>query len=280
MEQPRPSSDQSFIASDLDLGRSSFWWTQDNLLPPSLQNRPDILHEMETSSSSKRGGKSTVSKDIYVLYQDYSQTTINASFDAADPSHVTLEQSHERPPMPPRKDQLEASFEQFGSRIASAAASAEKSGSTIGDGSPHGFVMELLRPLNCLQPVGNRAYGALVYTNLANASVQQHDEIRAGDIVLFRTAKFSGHKGNLHQKYSQDVGKPGSDHVAIVMDWDGSKKKIRCWEQVSREEAGKGPSGKKKSKVKEEGYRVGDLARGEVRVYRAMGRNWVGWDKN
>lgn len=107
----------------------------------------------------------------------------------------------------------------------------------------------------------------------------QNDEIRAGDIVTFRTAKFQGHKGNLHQKYSVDVGKPGLDHVAVVMDWDGTKKKIRAWEQVSKEDGGK-IGAKKKSKVKEEGYRMGDLARGEVRVWRVMGRGWVGWDKN
>ena len=214
-----------------------------------------------------------VSKDIYVLYQDYSQTTINATFDASDPSHVTLEQTHERPPPAPRKDQLEGSSEQFGARIAAAASSAATSGITVGDGSPQGLIHELLRPLaGALKPVGTRAYGALVYANLANASTQQFDEIRPGDVITFRNAKFSGHKGGLHSKYSQDVGKP--DHVAVVIDWDGTKKKIRAWEQVSREEKGK------KAKVKEESFKVGDLKSGEVRVWRVMGRSWVGWDKN
>ena len=214
-----------------------------------------------------------MSKDIYVLYQDYSQTSINATFDAADPSHVTLEQTHERPPPTPRKDKLENASEQFGARIAAAASSAGNSGSTVGDGSPHGLVFELLRPLQgALKPVGTRAYGALVYANLANASTQQFDEIRAGDIVTFRNAKFSGHTGTMRKKYSVDIGKP--DHVAVVIDWDGTKKKIRAWEQVSREERGK------KAKVKEESFKVGDLMSGEVRVWRVMGRTWVGWDKS
>lgn len=245
------------------------WWTQNNVPPPPLQGRPDVLYEMETTSSTKRGGKTTISKDVYVLYMDYSQTTINASFDASDPSHVTLEQNHERPPPPPRRDQLEHSSTQYGAQIARVASGLV--GTTVGDGSARAFVLELLKPHStALLPIGTRAYGALVYANLGNASTQQFDEIRPGDIVTFRNAKFSGHKGGLHAKYSVDVGKP--EHVAVVIDWDGTKKKIRAWEQGRDLEKGK------KAKVREESFKVGDLKSGEVMVWRVMPRTWVGWD--
>jgi myosin tail region-interacting protein MTI1 len=262
-------SEQGFIASDLDLGKNSHWWTQNNLPPPSLQGRPDILFEMETNSSTKRGGKMNISKDVYVLYMDYSQTTINANYDANDPSHVTLEQNHERPPPAPRRDQLESASEQYGKQMARVANGL--AGTTVGDGSARAFVLELLKPhTSALLPIGTRAYGALVYANLGNASTQQFDEIRAGDIVTFRNAKFSGHKGSLHQKYSFDVGKP--EHVAVVIDWDGTKKKIRAWEQGRETEKGK------KAKVRDESFKVGDLKSGEVMVWRVMPRTWVGWD--
>ncbi|KIY00578.1 uncharacterized protein Z520_03241 [Fonsecaea multimorphosa CBS 102226] len=269
MDHSRGSTEQGYIAQDIDLGKGSMWWTQDNLPPPSLQGRPDILYEMETASSSKRGGRTTISKDIYVLYIDYSQTTINVSYDAADPTHVTLEQNHGRPPPAPRRDQLENASMQYGNQIARVASGL--SGTTVGDGSARGFVLELLKPHpTALLPVGTRAYGALVYSNLGNASTQQFDEIRPGDIVTFRNAKFSGHKGGLHQKYSVDVGKP--EHVAVVIDWDGTKKKIRAWEQGRDLEKGKKP------KVKEESFKVGDLKSGEVMVWRIMPRTWVNWD--
>ncbi|EXJ90544.1 hypothetical protein A1O1_03647 [Capronia coronata CBS 617.96] len=269
VDQSRASIEQGFIAHDIDLGRDSMWWAQENIPPPSLQGRSDILYEMETTSSSKRGGRTTISRDIYVLYMDYSQTTINASFDAADPSHATLEQNHERPPQPPRRDQLEAASSQYGAQIARAAGA--RLGATVGDGSPRSLVLELLRPHpTALLPVGTRAYGALVYANLGNASTQQYDEIRPGDIVTFRNARFSGHKGGLHAKYSVDVGKP--EHVAVVIDWDGTKKKIRAWEQGRDLEKGK------RSKVREESFKVGDLRSGEVMVWRVMPRTWVGWD--
>lgn len=270
----RPSADYGFIASDLDIDLSSPWWTQENTAPPSLAARNDVLYEIESSTNTKRGGKTTVTRDIYILYMDYSQTTLNVSFDPTEPMNPTITQSHQRPPPPPRQDQLESSSHSFGNKIATAASQA--AGSTVADGTSYGFVMALVQPYsnNALMPVGTRAFGAPVYANLANASTQQFDEIRAGDIITFRNAKFAGHKGAMHQKYSMDVGQPGRDHVAVVIDWDGTKKKIRAWEQGREEKKGS------KSKVKEESFRVGDLKSGEVRVWRVMGRGWVGWDKS
>ena len=264
-EVPRPSTDHGFIAADVDLVQGSMWWTQENNPPPSLRNRNDVLWEIESSTTQKRGGRASVSRDVYVLYQDYSQTTINATFDASEPSHVAFEQNHERPPNPPRKDQLENAWETFGVQIAKGAEKAL--GSTIGEGTAQEFVLSLIRPMApALLPVGTRAYGALVYANLANASTQQFDEIRAGDIMSFRNAKFAGHKGGLHQKYSQDV----PQHVAVVIDWDGTKKKIRVWEQGHQEKG-------KRAKVRDESYRVLDLKSGEVRIFRVMPRSYVNW---
>jgi len=245
------------------------------LLPPSVANRSDILYEIEENASATRAGRTAISKDIFVIYNDYSRTHINATFDKEDPSQVALEQTHERPPSTPRKDQLEVSSERFGAPIASAASNFGHQGAMVGDGSAQGFIYELLRPFpNALPPIGTRAYGALVYANLANASTQQYDEIRAGDIISFRNAKFSGHKGGFNAKYSLEAGKP--DHVAVVVDWDGTKKKVRAWEQRSEDDRKE----KKKAKVREESYRMGDLKSGEVRVWRIMGRDYVGWDKS
>lgn len=264
MDVSRPSIDQGYIAADVDFAESTLWWTQPNTLPPSLQNRKDILFEIEESTSTKRGGKTVVSKDVYVLFIDYSQTVIAVQFDAKNPADALLEQRHEPSPISPRQDQLEQAHNQIGTRIAESVTSFQNS--TVGDGTPLGLVQHLLGPINdALLPVGNRAYGALVYSNLANASVSQNDEIRAGDIVSFRNARFQGHRGTMHQKYSSEVGKP--DHVGIVVDWDGTKKKIRAWEQ-----------GRESKKVKMESFKLNDMRSGECKVWRVMPRSWVGWE--
>jgi hypothetical protein len=155
--------------------------------------------------------------------------------------------------------------QKYGARISEAAAT--KKDHVVGNGSPNALVLDLLNPFtDALKPVGNRAYGALVYANLANASVQQFDEIRPGDIITLRNAKLQGKHGAMHKSYAMDVGM-GSTHVAVVVDWDGTKKKVRAWEQ-----------GREKQKCRMESFRLGDLRSGEVRVWRVVGREWVGWD--
>ena len=256
--------ESGFVANDIDLASQTGWWLQPNSLPPQLQGRKDIFFESEDSQSSKRGGKTTITRDIYVLFQDYSQTVITVRFDPQDSTDVHLEQRHEAPPRTLRQDQLEQSYERFGRTISEGATS--KKDTVVGDGTPQALVLELLKPLkDALLPVGTRAYGALVYSNLANASTTQNDEIRPGDIISIRNAKFQGKHGPMHAKYSMEVGKP--DHVAVVAEWDGTKKKVRAWEQ-----------GRENKKVKQESYKLDDLRSGEVKIWRVMPRSWVGWE--
>ncbi|KAF2877315.1 hypothetical protein BDV95DRAFT_601725 [Massariosphaeria phaeospora] len=259
MDQSRPSASQDFIATDVDLGASSHWWTQPNMPPPALQKRKDVLLHLDEERSGN-----FVEKTVYVLHMDYSQTVVTARFDASNVSDVELEQRQEPPPARLRQDQLENAHEEYGRRIAKDVEG--KQNTVVGDGTPHGLILELLRPYSgALHPVSTRSFGALVYANLANASTQQYDEIRPGDVISFRNAKFQGKHGSLHAKYAVDVGKP--DHVGVVVEWDGSKKKVRVWEQ-----------GRESKKVKPESFRMGDLRSGEVRVWRVMGRAWVGWN--
>ncbi|KAK0643320.1 hypothetical protein B0T16DRAFT_332399 [Cercophora newfieldiana] len=259
----RPSMESGFVANEIDLATQSGWWLQPNSLPPQLQGRKDIFFESEESSAANRG-KTTITRDIYVLFQDYSQTVITVRFDPQDASDVNIEQRHEAPPRALRQDQLEQSYERFGRAIGEAVVS--KKDTVVGDGTPQALVYELLRPFkDALLPVGSRAYGALVYSNLANASTTQNDEIRAGDIISIRNAKFQGKHGAMHAKYSMEVGKP--DHVAVVAEWDGTKKKVRAWEQ-----------GRESKKVKLESFKLDDLRSGEVKIWRVMPRSWIGWE--
>lgn len=263
MDQSRPVAEH--VARDVDLSENTGWWKAPNMPPPVFQNRTrDLYFEVEENTAARRGGRTTITKDIYVLFHDYSQTVITVRYDPADPSSsAQLEQRHEPPPPQPRQDQLESWQAQFGTKIYAGAKARE--GTVVGDGEAFSFIRELfgLAP-GILLPAGGRCYGALVYANLANASTQQFDEIRPGDVVTFRNAKFQGHRGGLHQKYTSEVGRP--DHVGIVSEWDGTKKKLKVWEQ-----------GRDGRKVKEAGFRVGDLRSGEVKVWRGVGRGWVGW---
>lgn len=271
MDQARPSGEHDQIASDLSLSEDTPWWTVGQPLPPVLQARNgiDILSECEESTTSKRGGRTTVSKDIYVLFIDYSQTIITARYDSKEPLDVQLEQKHLPPPPKLRQDQLEAYWQRFGRSIGEKANAVghSKKDNVVADGSSPGFVSEIIKSQggDVLQPVGTRAYGSLIYANLANASTMQFDEIRPGDVVTLRNARFEGTHGAMKHKYKQEYG---SSHVAIVEEWDGTKRAIRAWEQ-GREKKDKG--------VRSEKFRLGDLRSGEVKVWRVVGRDWVEW---
>jgi len=256
--------ESGYVAEEVDLAEHTNWWLQPKGIPPVFQGRKDVFFESDESTSSTQGGMTEVTKEIYVLFQDYSQTIITARFDPQNPADTQLDQRHEPPPRSLRQDQLEQAYERYGQQIANAVPS--KKDTVVGDGTPQGLVFELLKPFNdVLQPVGTRAYGALVYANIANASTQMHDEIRPGDVITIRNAKFQGKHGPMHAKYSMEVGKP--DHVGIVAEWDGVKKKVRAWEQ-----------GRESKKVKQESFRLDDLRSGEVKIWRIMPRSWVGWD--
>ncbi|RDA91026.1 hypothetical protein CP533_2549 [Ophiocordyceps camponoti-saundersi (nom. inval.)] len=266
----RPSVDmnrnptEGFIASDLDLAAHSGWWRQPMAVPPALQGRRDVLYESDESATTNQGSKTVVTRAIYVLFQDYSQTVVTARFDPYRTSDgVELEQHHEGPPRALRQDQMEEFHERYGVKLLAAAAAAKDT--VVGDGTAQGLVTELLRPhRDALAPVGTRSYGALVYANMANASTQQHDVIRPGDIMSTRNARFQGKHGPMHAKYTMDVGKP--DHVAVVAEWDGTKKKVKAWEQ-----------GRESKKVKLESFKLDDLRSGEVKIWRVVPRSWVGW---
>lgn len=262
----RSSIEGGMIARDIDPELSTEWWTRPDGVPNAIaNNRRDLIYEVEDSTTPKRGGRTLVVRDIYIVYHDYSQTVLTARYEQHDPVNtLSIEQEHTPAPSL-RQDQLEDFYRKFGPIVLDTAQKL----STQSFSSPEEFVPAVLKQVpGVLPPVGTRAFGAPIYTNLANASVRQFDEIRPGDIVAFRNAKFQGHKGGLHQKYSAEAGRGDTIHVGIVYEWDGTKKKVRVYEQHQE----------KTTKVKQEGYRLNDLKSGEVKAFRVVGRNYVGWD--
>ncbi|KAI0489771.1 hypothetical protein F4859DRAFT_166272 [Xylaria cf. heliscus] len=255
------SLETGYMANEIDLASHTEWWLSPLGVPPVFQGRKDIYTESNELQSTE-DGRNFVTKQVLILFQDYSQTIITIRFDPKDSSQTEVDQRHEPPPRAPRQDELEEAYERIGRRLAHSVAS--KKDSVVGDGTPQALIHELLGPVQeALLPVGTRAYGALVYANLANAATQLNDEIRPGDIISIRNAKFQGKHGPMHAKYTMEVGKP--DHVAIVAEWDGTKKKVRAWEQ-----------GRENKKVKQESFKLEDLRSGEVKIWRVMPRTWVG----
>ncbi|KTW29639.1 uncharacterized protein T551_02255 [Pneumocystis jirovecii RU7] len=259
-----PFNQVEYIAHNIDLEKNTLWWTLPDALPSVFQNRKDILLKFFESSHLLKDGNTITTKEIRILFHDYSETHILAIFNKKNPENVNLKQIHRPSPIKPNQNQLEIAYEKFGTQVANLAS--QHFGITVGDGTPFAFIQNIISNIpHALPSTGVRAYGALIYQNRANASIDQRDEIKTGDIISFRNAKFQGHKGSLHTKYSSEVGKP--DHVAIIMEWDGTKRKIRVWEQ-----------GRNSKKVVQSSFKLSDLKSGEICVWRVMSKSWVNWD--
>ena len=238
------------------------WWLDPVSPPFAFRNRKDLTYEVEDSASTRRGGHTSVTREVYVIFSDYSQTIITAQYDRDEPSRATISQRHLPPPTPPSKADLESRHEQIGHQVVALAQA--RLGASVGDGSSLAFIQEIFSKLeNCLPSAGARSHGALIYSNFGNSSTQQFDEIRPGDVVAFRNATFQAH-GGLRGKVITEVGKP--DHVAVIHEWNGSKKKLKVLEQ--RQET---------RRVAHNSYKIGDLKSGEVHIFRPMPRSWVDW---
>lgn len=254
---------ENYAARDVDLSGSTDWFNGTNTPPPGLANRSDLLWEMDENTKTQRG-KTVVTKEIYVLYHDLSQSVISGTLGAGEQRPV-FKQEHQAPPPLPSRDDLERAHARFGSRLLSAAKSKENT--SVGSGDAAALIAECTRSLDgALGPIGTRSFGVAIYTNIGNASVNSIDEILPGDVLHFRNAKLQGHKGAMKSKYAVEVGKP--DHCGVVVEWDGTKKKVKVLEQVPH---GKG------AKVTANSYKLNDLKSGEIKVFRVIGRDYVGW---
>ncbi|KAK9461917.1 uncharacterized protein V1516DRAFT_673308 [Lipomyces oligophaga] len=282
----RPVLDMTYLAKDLDITENQWWANGSESVPSSLQRQMqagEVYYEVDEQVHS-RGGKGLIRRTIYVLYPDYSQTELQVTFSREHPSRSTISgQLHIPPPGLLRRDALESEYNRFGRRVAQVAGELAGRGGIPSSGPGQnesavssGFVRACIDRGSdglALPAVGILSYGATVYSNVGNTMVNAYDEIRIGDVIRFHGAKFQGHKGSLHQKYSVEVGKNGEHVAGVVTEWDGAKKKIRAFFQIpSNPNTGK-PSG-----VKSESFRFGDLKSGEVVVYRVVGREFVNWN--
>jgi myosin tail region-interacting protein MTI1 len=266
--EPRTSVDRTLgdplymAMRDENFQEGSNWWLEPNSPPPIYDKRDDLVVEVEDSRAARRGGRSTMTREVYVLFTDYSQKMITVQYDLDDSLHPTFSQRNKPPPPDPSKTELENWHRQLGPQILSSAES--RLGENIGDGTSYAFVKDIVGGISSYLPSPDaHSHGFVVYSNIGNSSTKQCDEIRPGDIVVFRNVIFQTH-GGLRGKSRVEVGKP--EHVAVVQEWNGSKKKLKVFEQRPEQR-----------RVSHNSYKISELKTGEVHVFRPIPRSWIDW---
>lgn len=249
-----------------DLKNLSAWWIK-NAAPHSLQLRigTDLIYEVDTHQITKRNGRVVVYKDYYILYHDLSQIIIELQYDQMDPRETASLNGLRVETAPvARKDVLRGFASDLGAKAARAAEYLE--GKKFSDGLINGIIEDLTSSgISVLLPVGQKAYGFTVY-KVSNGAVSKADDIRPGDIVCMRNAKFPSHKGLKSLALKPIVlGENNFIYSAVVIEYDAKKDKIKVMESD--------PNGI----VRKEGYRLGEMKSGHLRIFRLVKREYIGW---
>ncbi|KAM9899359.1 hypothetical protein OXX79_005770, partial [Metschnikowia pulcherrima] len=249
-----------------DLTQSSSWWIKSEI-PESLSSKlgVDLEFEVDENRLEKRNGREVIYKDYYILFHDLSQISFDLQYQSDDPRDTVSIGTFKTMGSPKfRKDTLHAYSSSLGHNIAGFA---EKSiGSKLGSGVVEEAIHKLAAAnFNVLKPIGEKAFGAMVYKNF-NHNITKVDDIRPGDIICMRNTKFTSHKGlgGLGTK-NVSAGEGTEIYSAVVVEYDSKKDKVKVAEN------GKGGI------VKKESYKFAELKSGRIKVYRVLPRDSVGW---
>lgn len=243
------------------------WWATKEGVPESLLKRKDVRYEIDSHELFKRNNLVIVVRDIYVLFADYSQEVITVEYNPQNPTgSAQVFKSKINSPGAPNQGDLEAAHRLYGKGVLDVVGRNPTHG--LISGSNEGYVSGILKQVSgALPSIGNLAYGAQIYVNKDNGYIRQYDEVKPGDIITFKGAKFQGHKGSLHQKYSSEAGRNDVINSGVIYEYDATKRKVRVY--MSDESA--------PGKIKSDGFRLNDLKVGEIKVFRIVGREYVGW---
>ncbi|KAH8658698.1 hypothetical protein BGZ60DRAFT_415357 [Tricladium varicosporioides] len=258
----------------LDLDLPSLWFAQS---PPAFPP-PCITRGGKTSCASKSGwGSNGVRKTHWFTgviqhNADLSRTTIHLTWDGSNPGlTVKAEQRYTAPPREIGGEELEASRERYSDAVAKYCEG--QMGNQVGDGECWTLANEALKfvAATCAsrgqEPcMTSQSYihGHILYTFIPTTSPFPIPRggisdagVAKGDIVQLLSAHFKGKDGS--QKWA---GAP--DHTAVITDV-GQDAVLEVLEQnvggVKRVVRGR--------------YDMSELVKGEVRIFRAVGQDWL-----
>ncbi|ODV84477.1 hypothetical protein CANARDRAFT_29027 [[Candida] arabinofermentans NRRL YB-2248] len=258
---------------DLDFGRrsleipeisksSSAWWLTSDL-PPELANSRDIYFEVDSREVNKRHGRVVLYRDYYIVNQDYSIKIWEVSYDVANPAKLLsfAESLVAKPHV--NTDYLIKCSKKYGASAFQLASSVLGSTGKVQDELIYWIFKQLSR--SALMKIGTKTFGATIYKNNNNMEISQTEEFRPGDVLVVLKGKFEGHStGLMHKSKSAELGYGGRPYVSIISGYDATKKKIRVIEQSSKG-------------IQANGYKLGDFKSGKIRVFRIVGRDYIGW---
>lgn len=257
-------SDSDLIEKDLedikrelsDPANSSGWWIEDKLPELYSSKRIEVQFEVDTNEVQKRHHRNVIYKDFYILYSDLSQIVLELQFDQKRPResvHLNGSRIVRAPPI------QEGALKEQGDAVGSLVIKTAKG--LIGSQNKESIVNIIFDLLDCeasvLQPVGKKSFGVVIY-KAGSHLVATYASIMPGDIVCMKNAKFASPK-------DLTVGET-SLYSSVVVAYHPENNLIQVIEDD------------KDGSVSTGNYKLGELKSGQVRIFRVVEREYVGWD--
>lgn len=235
------------------------WWLEKKV-PPELKSSKVKFHmEFEENIIKKRLGQKWIVRDFYFLFESLSQIVFTVAFNIADPSNTAINHQKYIPAPIPDDSKLESYAASFNPTII------KKAHDAIGSETV-GLARSIVREFQdkAIPDFGGRTFGYPIVNYKAQTEIDTASlkKIIPGDIMVIRKATFETHK-KLGKKELVSVGQDSS-HVAIVTDYDFAKDKFRVIEIHD-------------GKVVQSSYKPHHMKSGKLKVFRVIGRDYVGW---
>lgn len=245
--------------SAIDFDPSDLWWLHKTAPNNLFSSKSNYLMEVDDHLIKKRLSQTVMVRDFYFLFEDYSQLHLSLTFDIDNPQ-ASVQPTQRFVALKSNPKLLGAFSEKFGIYIVDKATALIQSHTT-------NLVDSILSQLakDIVMPIESRTYGVPLLSYKAGQALDTEAlrNIRAGDILVVRKGKFETHK-KLGPKEVVKIGMDALPHSAVVTEYDYSKNKLRVIEQ-------------KDGKVVQTGYRLDHMKAGKLKVFRVIGRSYVGW---
>ncbi|QLQ81120.1 hypothetical protein HG537_0E04750 [Torulaspora globosa] len=245
--------------SSVEFDPTDLWWLHKTAPNKLFSPKSNYLMEVDDHLIKKRLSQNIMVRDFYFLFEDYSQLHLSLTYDIDNPQDTV--QSTQRFVALKHNFELLSTFsEKYGSYIMQSASE------MIQSQNPD-FIDSILSHLSkdIIMPIESRTYGVALLSYKAGQALDLEAlrSIRAGDILVIRKGKFETHR-KLGPKEVIKVGMESLPHTAVVTEYDHTKNKLRVIEQ-------------KDGKITQTGYRLEHMKTGKLKIFRVIGRDYVGW---
>ncbi|RDW84567.1 hypothetical protein BP6252_02157 [Coleophoma cylindrospora] len=272
---PTSRSNGSYEPKDFDLDLDSEWYAKGTWPPPPLVRLPGKRSYACSSGWSQSAGRKTHHLDGAIRDSSTLATTnIHLVWDASWPKgSVKVQQRHSPPPRKLNSDELEIERSKYSNAVADWCAA--QVGTKVGDGECWTLANEALKAVaaDCAsrhqEPCmtsQSLVHGYLIYSYLPAVSPYPDPKggvleagVARGDIIQFLKTHFKA-KNGMREAWA---GMPDHTSVVTAVEPDGVLKVLE------QNNGGVKIVGDGK-------YDMSELVGGEVRIFRAVGENWVG----